>query len=255
MKRRTDELEGFKVRINLTEYAASQGYELERRASSRNSAVMRSGAGDKIVIAKGTDGHWIFFAVGDERASGSIIDFIQNREGYSLGHVRKELRLWPGGSTRPVARLPFVDDLNLAKDMARVRARYEGMRAIDGYHLYLETDRRIPASILGDPHFEDRIRIDDRGNAIFPHFNREKGLWCSRAEQGETALVIAETAIDALSYAALKGTEGTRFFSIGGEMNPAQPELVRSAIEKMPQGSRIVLAMDNDDGGRDWSRS
>ena len=35
------ELAGFKRSINLTEYAASTGYELDKRESSRNSAVMR----------------------------------------------------------------------------------------------------------------------------------------------------------------------------------------------------------------------
>lgn len=36
-----DELEAFKTNINLTEYAADQGYELDRRESSRNSVIMR----------------------------------------------------------------------------------------------------------------------------------------------------------------------------------------------------------------------
>ena len=41
MENRNDELDQFKTRINLAEYAASQGYQLDRRESSRNSAVMR----------------------------------------------------------------------------------------------------------------------------------------------------------------------------------------------------------------------
>ena len=52
-----DELERFKTAINLTEYAATQGYLLDRRASSRNSVVMRHPAGDKIVVARGEDQH------------------------------------------------------------------------------------------------------------------------------------------------------------------------------------------------------
>ena len=47
MLRRTDELEVFKTRINLSEYAAAQGYVLDRKASSRNSAIMRNGAGTR----------------------------------------------------------------------------------------------------------------------------------------------------------------------------------------------------------------
>lgn len=36
-----DELEAFKTNINLNEYAADQGHELDRRESSRNSVIMR----------------------------------------------------------------------------------------------------------------------------------------------------------------------------------------------------------------------
>jgi hypothetical protein len=74
-----DELENFKTNINLTEYAASQGYELDRRQSSRNSVIMRHASGDKFIVAQGHDRHWIYFSVRDEADNGSIIDFIQNR--------------------------------------------------------------------------------------------------------------------------------------------------------------------------------
>jgi hypothetical protein len=46
----------FKNQINLTEYTAAQGYRIDRKASSRNSAVMRSEVGDKIVIAAPSTG-------------------------------------------------------------------------------------------------------------------------------------------------------------------------------------------------------
>ena len=73
-----DELEDFKTEINLTEYAAGQGYVLDRRASSRNSAVMRRDDGDKVMIARGQDRHWIYFSVRDDADNGTIIDFVQN---------------------------------------------------------------------------------------------------------------------------------------------------------------------------------
>lgn len=59
-----EELEHFKTRINLTELVAGQGYELDRRESSRNSAVMRHPGGDNIIIARNEDnGNWIYFSV------------------------------------------------------------------------------------------------------------------------------------------------------------------------------------------------
>jgi hypothetical protein len=104
--RQRDELERFKTAINLSEYAASEGYLFDRRASSRNSVVMRHPGGDKIVIARGEDDHWIYFSVRDDSDNGSIIDFIQHRRRCSIGAVRQELRPWVGGSfVRPVPDL------------------------------------------------------------------------------------------------------------------------------------------------------
>lgn len=67
------------------------------------------------------------------------------------------------------------------------------------------------------------MRIDSRGNAVFPHFDLDglcgyeiknrgftgfarggaKGLWLSNAQDGDNRLIFAESAIDALSHAAL----------------------------------------------------
>jgi len=54
------ELEDFKSKIDLREYAAGQGYTLDRRESWRGSAVMRNG-GDKVVIKLNSNGHYIYF--------------------------------------------------------------------------------------------------------------------------------------------------------------------------------------------------
>jgi len=123
---RESELEDFKKVINLSHYAAGQGYELDRSSSSRNSAIMQSGA-DKIVIARNTNNHWIYFSVSDENDNGSIIDFVQNRQRMDLGQVRKELRPWLNGS----AHIPSIEVGNyaaqllpIAKDIASVRRKF-----------------------------------------------------------------------------------------------------------------------------------
>lgn len=274
MTNRSNELETFKSSVNLTEFAASRGYALDRKASSSNSAVMRGSNGDKIIVAKGTDGHFVYFSVGEPADSGSIIDFIQKRGGGSLGEVRKLLRPWIGASASPSpsrpARSAYISDLKpIERDTVAVRARFEEMRALEhGRHPYLTGTRSIPEDLLADPRFASRIRMDARGNAVFGHVNREglcgfelknagftgfskggtKGLWASGVRGDDRKLVIAESAIDALSYAALFGHEGTRFVSLAGQVSPEQVELMRAAMEKLPAGE-VVLAVDNDEGG------
>lgn len=276
MNTREDELEAFKTQINLSEFAVTEGFEIDRAASSRNSVGMKHSDGSKIIIARGTDGHWIYFSVHDPQDHGSIIDFVQRRQGGTLGHVRRELRPWIGAGAAPLPSRPlresFVSDLAPATgNVIAVRARYEAMSSIDGYHAYLAQQRCIPPALLSDDRFASRIRVDHRRNAIFSHFDRDglcgfeikndgftgfapggaKGLWCSHTTENDERLVIAETAIDALSYAALFGHDRTRFVSIAGQMNPNQPALLTAAMQKMPLGSQVIATMDNDTAGRD----
>lgn len=268
-----DELEDFKTTINLSEYAATEGYTIDRKASSRNSVVMRHTSGDKIVIARGHDDHWIYFSVHSVVDNGSIIDFVQNRKGLTLGAVRQELRPWVSARvhiTRPHPDLFASAVEKITKDRARVLLELARMKPLLT-HRYLEAERGIPGSVLRSARFAGKIRVDVRGNAIFPHADQEgpcgyeiknpgftgfakggeKGLWFSAANHGDSALVIAESAIDALSYAVLHPDEHARYASIGGAMNSHQPALIQSAIEKLGEGARLILATDNDEGGRE----
>src|SRR5689334_18171519 len=92
------ELESFKTAIDLRVYAAGQGYVLDRKESWRGSAVMRHPAGDKVVIKRDADGHYVYFSVRDDRDHGTIIDFTKQRLRLNFGEIRKELRPWLGKS-------------------------------------------------------------------------------------------------------------------------------------------------------------
>ena len=139
------ELESFKNGIDLRAYAAEQGYQLDRKESWRGSAVMRHPNGDKIVIKRGEDGHYVYFSVRQDNDNGSIIDFVQNRQRLSLGAVRKELRPYIG---MPASQLPAFAPLpKTSKDRLRVETEYAKMQDAPR-HPYLENERALPASLL-----------------------------------------------------------------------------------------------------------
>ena len=71
------ELDAFKREIDLRQFAASFGYEMDRHESWRGSTVLRRG-GDKIVVKRNHNGHYVFFSVRDDRDNGTIIDFVQS---------------------------------------------------------------------------------------------------------------------------------------------------------------------------------
>jgi hypothetical protein len=270
-----EELEGFKQR-DLREYAASIGYAIDRRESSRNSTVMRRDA-DKIIVSRKPDGHYTYWSPRDDQDRGTIIDFAQRRKGLNLGGVRKELRGWlrnPPPATADFQALPKT-----WRNLGAVRQRYAAMD-VALRHPYLEEERAIPAEVLHHPRFAGRIRIDGYGAAVFPHYdadgnvcgyelkNRDgftgfapggsKGLFLSKDSVQDNRLVIAESGIDVLSYAALFPARHVRYGSIGGKPTPAQRAILEAAISKMPDGSEIVAAMDADDAGKqlaDWMQA
>jgi len=261
------ELEAFKRDIDVRQFAASLGYEIDPRESWRGSTVMRCGA-DKIVVKRNHNGHYVFFSVRDDRDNGTIIDFLQRRQKLSLGAVRQALRPWIGKPALPL----FPKLKSSSQDRLRVESEYRRMDQVLR-HSYLEHERCLPAVVLSSRRFAGRVRRDRRGNAVFPHFDREglcgyeikntgftgfaaggaKGLWFSHTAPVDQRLVLAESAIDALSYATLfpDAADQTRYASLGGKPNSQQPGLVQATIARLPKGSEVVAAFDADGAGRE----
>lgn len=268
---RADELDQFKSQINLCAYAAARGFVLVPRQSSRHCAVLRHSSGDKLIVSCGPNGHWRYFNVHNSRDQGTIIDFVQFRDRLSLGSVRRELRQWLGRvpNLAQTSHPSFSELQPQIHDLTQVRLAWEEARPIEGTNDYLQVERRIPAAIVVDARFQDQLRSGPRQNILFAHHqsgelygfeikNRGftgfapggvKGLFCSLSSPGDRELVICETAIDALSYAALHGVHGKRFVSTAGQISPLQKQLLQTAVDEMPTGSKITLAMDNDAGG------
>jgi len=183
------ELEVFKREIDLRQFAVHLGYEIDKRESWRGSTVLRN-RGDKIVVKRNGNGHYVFFSVRDDRDHGTIIDFLQRRENLNLGGVRQILRPWIG---RPAMPTQFRKLEPTSPDRMRMETEYRRM-ADALHHPHLEHERHLPASVLSASRFAGRIRIDGRGNAVFPHFdaaglcgyeNQEPGIYrvCGRGQE------------------------------------------------------------------------
>ncbi len=263
------ELEAFKREIDLRQFAVSLGYEIDRRESWRGSTVLRRGA-DKIVVKRNGNGHYVFFSVRDDRDNGTVIDFLQRRQNLSLGAVRQILRPWIG---RPAIFSQFSKLEPARADRMRVEGAYRRMAQAQRFP-YLEHERCVPAAVLLSPRFAGRMRIDCLGNTVFPHFDAsglcgyeikncgftgfaaggQKGLWFSHTQPADRRLVLTESAIDALSYAALfpDAEDQTRYASLGGKPSSRQTALIPATIASLPAGAEIVAAFDADDAGRQF---
>ncbi len=266
------ELERFKTEIDLREYAASLGFELNRRDSWRGSAVMERGQQDKIIITRGGDGHYVYFSV-KEGHSGTIIDLAKRYVHQNFGEVRRALRRWCASSEAhpPRGALPVLE--KAGKNFEQVAREWH---AATDYvsHAWLEGERVIPPAVAASPRFDGRLKVDARGNVLFAHLNLEgrlcgfekknagftgfapggeKGLGCSNDFLGDDRLVFAEGFIDLLSYATLFPDERSRYRSLGGALSPKQPELIRAHILALPRGSEVVAATDGDEAGAQFA--
>ncbi|WP_309387251.1 DUF3991 and TOPRIM domain-containing protein [Cerasicoccus frondis] len=273
MATRDQELQSFKTDINLTEYAASQGYALDRKESSRNSVVMRGPSNDKIVVTvNGQNGHWIYFSVRDDRDNGSIVDFVQNRTSDNFGQIRLRLRPWvgQGGNVeRPASGLFASKVVPCSPDTEKVLKEYHKtwIPTHKPYHPYLES-RSIGPEVFEMPEFKERIRISYHGNAIFPHKDLEglcgfeirgnqykgfspggkKGLWLSQMAPEATELAFFESGVNALSFALLRAGKSRWYASTAGQWSPNTPELIKKTVMAF-KGARVILSFDPDDTG------
>jgi len=264
---RSDELEQFKTQINLVEYAASLGYRIDKKSSSVNSKAMKSPTGEKIAIMTDKDGHGIYFNVNDKSDSGSIIDFHQRRTGDNLGQTRKALRAF-GGFADVQHDKSYTKPKPVDKNTAQVAHAYAAAEFTD-LHPYLTQERKISAETLRDSRFAQSVKIDKRGNALFPHYNSQgicgyeikntgftgfakggqKGVWYSSNITRADRIVIVESAIDALSHAELKQTgQETAYISTSGSLSPAQLELIKRLSDR-----QIIIATDNDSAGNKYA--
>ena len=263
-----EELERFKRNIRLHEYAASLGYEMDKRESSRREIVMRK-SGDKIAVRLDVDGHHVYYSFRDEKDNGTILDFVMTRQGKNFGEARKALRLWRGTASLPVFE-PLEPQARF--DRAAVMTEYQSMKALR-WHDWLEKERCLPRTLLHSRRFRDCLRVDARANVIFPHedefgvcgFERrnrnfkgfaslgKKGLWSSAKFEGDRCLVVGESAIDCISYQAIFPEAVHRYVSLAGGLNPEQPALILKACRAMPAGSEVISITHPDPDGERYS--
>lgn len=262
VRRMDAELEHFKT-LSLGDIAKAFGYE-KTKGSSKNSLKMEGPDGEKIVIATDkTDNHAIYFNTRNGSDKGSVIDFVQKRLDKSLGEVRKWLRSYIG-EKRPEM---------YARPLPSSRTEQEIMREIESMSKepskYLLEDRKISLATLEDPRFKDRILVNSKGSAVFPHYvdglggyevkgkdftgfaeGGEKGIWFSQGLEVSRKIVICESAIDCLSHAELNQDISIGYVSIAGTLSDKQKrELSVLAKGAEGKGIEIVIGVDKDQGG------
>lgn len=260
-----DELERFKIELNLADIAAWYGYAVDRKESSRASLIMRRASdGDKIVVATAHDGHGIYCSVRNPADNGSVLDFVMQRDKVSLGHARKILRPWLAVSATIPKPVPIL------RDQADIITQWHRLTPYRGG--YLEGRGILPRTLDA---FAAHVRVDERGNVAFRHNDRngvtgwelknkgftgfssggKKALFACRIGTEPPAphprVVIAESAIDAMSFYQFDSAPGL-FLSFAGALSNDQRALLADVLTRYPD-AEILAATDTDHDGETFA--
>ncbi|TGE14987.1 toprim domain-containing protein [Hymenobacter elongatus] len=186
------ELDRFKQSIDLVDYATRRhGYDV-KKAGPRGHWHQLEKDGEMLIVARKGD-HQVYLNPGDDRDSGSIIDFVKTRENQTLGQVRQTLRQYLGepeqgwqAATSPPLPAPaaYAPKPNGPADMeseadrrARLVAAVMGTHASLTDRSYLH-NRHLTDETIDSPAFQGRVFTSQQGNfrnTAFPLYN-EHGI-------------------------------------------------------------------------------
>lgn len=266
------ELNTFKTEINFPDFLIEEGYTKDvNREGCRNYPILIKD--DDMLVVTQSNGHWTYFNKHNDGDKGTIIDYIQRRQHISLGHVRKILRPYINSgsvgyrSQTPSHSAPASIPSNTF-NRETINKTIRESQSISS-HPYL-TSRKIPTHIQSI--YKNTIRNHTTmfhnhafNNVLFPHRdtagfcggevrnhnfksclpNSRRGIWYAN-QSNSTAIIITESAIDSLSYAALYPSQVFTLISIAGALSEYQVSIFkRLKTYNMP----IHIATDADKSG------
>ena len=269
------------IRLNLRDFLEQrEGFVLDHAESSANSYKLRRGGELLIVHQNEETGVWGYMNLHDHDDDGTLIDYLQNRNGgkavFTLGHVKARVR---GRVVSPkplrgaiVPGVPRPVSLHAPRDLSHVAKRWEEARTVWGLPYYLE-GRGLTAETVKA--YAASLRMDKKGNVLFGHTNQDgepvgyeiKGVGFTGFAKGGVRLLcrlgpiegaepvkiaLTESGVDALSLAQLTGRRDALFCSTGGAVSKHTLEQVKRLAAKHP-AAEILLAFDNDDEGFEFA--
>lgn len=278
------ELESFKAHISIMDVAINHfGFVHDVKDSCKTSTVLRFGREKLVVMKQSHSGHEFYFGR-DENDRGSVIDFVNYRlvsNDKKLIPVRQLLRQYAPTAKKPAARKVAVQailDMTpvvTEKDLKKIADYINSIEAYTG--TYLTECRALDQRVID----LFPVCLGQYGNAIFPHYDTtgaycgyeyknwprageeksvtgfaeggQKGLFigCPDDSQDIKRIVLTEAAIDAISYYQLKPEPNTLYLSTAGtQMSAVQEEQLQDLFDVFPR-AQLVLAMDNDERGKD----
>ncbi len=280
-----DELQRFIQGIPLPQLLEDNGWELDRRESSRN--AMKYRAGNDVLIVGQKEGRWVYFNPQNKEDNGTIVNFGLNHIDSNLGHVRQMLRTYLGESQHwsPPRNLMTSPTAGEREEKTDVRSEWKNLPPLQGKASdYLQARDLRPETLQTYVRSIRTERIKHHENIAFAHvrfledqnvfqisgwerkgpgrdgksfsgFSGNKGIAVFAHKERDSnqptgQIHLCEASIDALSKAQLDELPRQDFYvSLGGGWGRETERALTALIERQqPQG--IVIGLDADETGR-----
>jgi hypothetical protein len=250
-------------------------WQLDRAESTRHSLKYRRGEAEILIVNHDGRGWWD--PLSDRK--GDIFTLVQHLDpGLSFGAARRLLRdfvgIAPTFSEAVRARRTRASSLSVVQRWERCQPLSDGSPA----WLYLTGQRGLPERILVAAHAADALREGPHGSAWFAHRDAARrltgiemrGADCRNFSAGGgktlfrlpggpgrlTRVAVCESAIDALSLAAIEGDRrDTLYAATAGGMGPATIAALQQLLLDLmtdPAGL-LIAATDADTAGRRYA--
>lgn len=258
---RDDELTELRARVDCRAVLERAGWTLDERESTRGALKYRHGAGRIVIVTH--EGRGWFDPVNGGR--GDVLALAQHVWGGNLGHARRSLR--PLAGIAPLAPSPGCEGQTVPRQASAIWERAALPRPGSQAWRYLSGERFLPTDTLHRAVDAGVLREGIYGTIWGAHRDAAMAVtgWEMRGpnykgfckggrkclfrigEARPERVAVAESAIDALSLAAIEGwREGTLYVSTGGGWGPGTDGLLGAVLQS---ASLLVIATDRGQGG------
>ena len=251
---------------NLVQLLVEDGWQINARKTTKQSISMKRD--DRAVVVSNQGGHYIYFETDSKVKNGTAIDYLIHERNLNFREAVAWLQQWDSTESAPVIQAGQKRPTNFFKI-------YNNLPNPE-YSKYLNY-RGLSKETYSSPAFQGKFKT--RGSTVlFPHYrgsyeipgvemrgyqikkfwkNSERTLWNSNvldANNPNKTLYIAESPIDAMSFAQYKGLslqDGSSIFAAtSGSISPSQLELLKQVAKSHPWLGGIRIIFDNDGPGR-----
>jgi hypothetical protein len=257
------DIDRIKASIDLVGLAETYGYQQVPEESSRQSVKLKRGEENPVIIQRRPDGD-VFFDTGHRSENGDAITFVRWQTGSGFLDACQRIMEFDGSPlNRPLDRASLPSSI---EDFSQVRVRYERAARLTGSN----SDYLSSRGLVFDE-VSSRIRIDSRGNLLFPHFDLDgeftgyeikgpdysgfsKGGRKSLYSTGATSpkrIVITESGLDCEAARRILGDPEALYVSTGGSLSPKQIKQLQGLCERSE--AKLMIGVDPDHAGDQYA--